>query len=629
MANDMKIGYAKLHEFQVLASPEMICYQTLTDPEYDPILNIIVLHSDLDLVRFHEHELEHHYAALQVNLETFLSTLIDLCRSDEEMRLILIQKEGYVGVNHVYPRLMLAIRMNRYEFVTHPHCQRMVYMLWAGKQWPEWKFHSGLWKFGYIILRTIFLPFVSIWLYFDSCSSKSAFLQAPVNRFINEVGSDVYFLILLAIEATSLTGKSDANIHNTPNKTTEILIMIFFFGHFVETIKHFLDSPKTFFINRWNCFESLICFVYLVTFTCWGITWYTEWVEPTPTQVERLWWNFYDPVVLGETCFAAGLVLWYGSFLRFLQIHSTLGPLQLKLTSILGEIFVFLFFFIAAIFAFAHSLYFIYNPLIPVGETQSSHYSNYLETFYTVLSGLLRKVDPEIFEQGGHHIGEAVGKFLWMVYYLIGTSILVLMFLAYAVFRFRDDNDDIIWKWNRTKVWIYYTTQVPAPSPINLIPTISGTIKFVKKLINKGKRGKLCTMLPCCRNSSEESAERKSIRQNRYRRFTTELVQRYLRSKLIANPPAPAAASGIPPGTANQIKNLKAALEGALRVASKRASATSSFQRNEKESIASNNGRKHRSSSNFNLAWTLKAKPVPSPIRQDFTPQKLSSSNLK
>ncbi|CAG7784944.1 unnamed protein product [Allacma fusca] len=631
VANDMKIGYAKLHEYQVLASAEMICYKTVNDPKFDPILQIMTLHSDLDKVRFHEHELEHHYADLQISLEKFLKTLLDLCRTADEMRSVLIQREGYVGPEHKYPRLLLAIQKKRYEFVTHSHCQRMVYMLWAGDHWPEWKYHSNLWKFFHIMIRCIFLPFICAWIYFDSCSGTAKFLRAPVNRFINDIGSGICFMLLLGYEATSLTDKSIGNLHNTPSRNIELLIIIFVLGHLVETFKHFRRSPKTsFFKDRWNCFETLICFVYLATFACWGVTWYTEWIEPTPIQIKRLWWTFYDPVVLGETWLATGIVLYYGSFLRFLQIHAVLGPLQLKLTSLFGEIFVFFFFFIAAAFSFAHSLYFIYNPLIRVDEMDTSHYSTYLSTLYTVLIGMLRKVDSEIFEQEGMHIGEALGKFLWMVYYLLGTTVLVLMFLAFAVFRFREGDDDMIWKWNRTKVWIYYSTQNAEPTPFNLLPSVSRFVRYWRRLRKRRITNQKCCSWNTCWHTEDttETPEKKTDRLVHYRNLTIELVQRYLRSKIIASPPPPAAAPEGPIVTTDKIKTLKRTLQETLQLNSKLGSSTASLH--SVRSVSSFKGPRlpTRSTSRFNLGWTMNAKPAPSPMKRDFTPQTRSSGSL-
>ncbi|CAG7823646.1 unnamed protein product [Allacma fusca] len=540
-ASDMHVAYAKLHEYQTLTSPEMICYRTNTEPDFDPILETIKLTEILDVLHAQEHELSLQYAELQKRVSDFLKSMLDECKTTEKMKLLLMQKDGYHGRNDKYPRLMLAIEKKRYEFVTHAHCQKMMYMQWAGDRWPEWRLYSGLWKALHMLFRFIFMPLICIWLYFDFYSMKAKFFRAPVNRFIQDMIAYLYFMILLAFEAVLLTLKKNADIHNTPCKPAEILIITFVCGHMFGMAKQFLLTPKSFFKVRWNYYEFLIYIVFLATFVCWGSTWYQEYVDPTPEGFPRTQWVTYDPLVLGQALYSCAIVLSYGRFMRFFQINYWIGPLQITFANLIEDISVFFFFFVVIVLSFASSIYFLYNPLVPDDEMETSHYSSYMSTLYAVFWGLLGLADAEAFEYEGDHVSETAGKFLWMIYHLVGTTMLMNMFTGYlgSTLEGISSNVDATWKWNRAKVWVYYSRQTVLPSPFNLLPSFYNCCNCFKWLAHLRSRNKkhmmMCSLDACCYMEVRETQTTKSNRAIRYSNLMRELVQRYLRSKVVSN----------------------------------------------------------------------------------------------
>ena len=165
----------------------------------------------------------------------------------------------------------------------------------------------------------------------------------------------------------------------------EVLIILFVMGHLVNLFRHFLIAPKAFFFVRWNWYEIITILFFLTTFGFWITTWYNEVnivcttsvdvkrfqlgfyckcsfqfilvtmqnVSPMPKGIPRTHWPYYDSVLCGQAAYAFALVFAYGKFMRFFQMNSITGPMQITMGEMVEDVAVFVFFFAIVMLSFA------------------------------------------------------------------------------------------------------------------------------------------------------------------------------------------------------------------------------------------------------------------------------------
>lgn len=86
-------------------------------------------------------------------------------------------------------------------------------------------------------------------------------------------------------------------------------------------------------VYLYDCWQFVLVFRYdlimigsfTATFSCWLWSYLT--IEEEDYDMERKFWNPYDPTLIGEGLMAFSTVLAFGRILYILQVHHNLGPL--------------------------------------------------------------------------------------------------------------------------------------------------------------------------------------------------------------------------------------------------------------------------------------------------------------
>ena len=68
--------------------------------------------------------------------------------------------------------------------------------------------------------------------------------------------------------------------------------------------------------------------------------------------LERQYWKFYDPLMIADAFLALGTIMACGRLLRYVQLHSTIGPIQIALGKMIMNIFNFVLFFVVVMSSF-------------------------------------------------------------------------------------------------------------------------------------------------------------------------------------------------------------------------------------------------------------------------------------
>ncbi|ESO05324.1 hypothetical protein HELRODRAFT_191443 [Helobdella robusta] len=284
-------------------------------------------------------------------------------------------------------------------------------------------------------------------------------------------------------------------------------------------------------------------------------------------KASRFDWRPDDPEIVSDVLFAAANVLSIARTTSMMPAFEVLGPLQISLGRMLGDISRFLVLFTLVLFAFMvglHNLYWYYGFQTYVGKEGDNkiHYSTVafqglprtLQSLFWSMFGLVPVESVEVkypgkWESseyhnnfpGGNHttsLVEQVGMYLFALYHVTVIIVLTNMLIAMMSHSFEaiQGDCDVEWKFARTKLWMNYIDHGSTlPVPFNVVPTI----KTLKYFIGWSSRIKAYLLDYRCRKKKNLEVERVNdsctsdddstgIYLNTYSDILQRLVRRYL-----------------------------------------------------------------------------------------------------
>ncbi|XP_038052575.1 short transient receptor potential channel 3-like [Patiria miniata] len=204
---------------------------------------------------------------------------------------------------------------------------------------------------------------------------------------------------------------------------------------------------------------------------------------------DRHVWNDDDPILLAEALFAIANVLSFSRMSYVLPVSEFLGPLQISLGRMLGDIVRFGVVFGVVFMAFFCSLYNLYWSYEPEQDEDGCAvkkagfgFGTFDHTFLTLfwaLFGLAQPDDPNIpnsqaYGQNGHRLTAFVGTLLFSVYFVVMGLVMLNMLIAMMSNSFQEieSDQDVEWKFARSQLWLsYFERGATLPIPFNLIPS--------------------------------------------------------------------------------------------------------------------------------------------------------------
>ncbi|XP_074649130.1 short transient receptor potential channel 7-like [Tubulanus polymorphus] len=232
-------------------------------------------------------------------------------------------------------------------------------------------------------------------------------------------------------------------------------------------------------------------------------------------EASRFTWKANDPEIISDILFAVANVFSFARTTYLMPAFEVLGPLQISFARMIGDITRFMVLFILVLFAFMvglHNLYWYYGTqeirvnvddgtksMIPASEAFEGLKHTLYSLFWSMFGQVPISSIPVRHPQARHgvnessqdqvepkyndgmpdtlsstYIVEAVGMFLFAIYHVIITIVLVNMLIAMMSHSFEDiqGDCDVEWKFARTKLWMNYIEDGSTlPAPFNMVPT--------------------------------------------------------------------------------------------------------------------------------------------------------------
>ncbi|CAG5122394.1 unnamed protein product, partial [Candidula unifasciata] len=250
-------------------------------------------------------------------------------------------------------------------------------------------------------------------------------------------------------------------------------------------------------------------------------------------EASRFQWDQYDPEIVSDVLFAIANVISFARTTQLMPAFEVLGPLQISLGRMIGDITRFMVLFTLVLFAFMvglHNLYWYYGAqkikmvvngqLVAVNAAKA--FEGLQQTFFSLFWSMFGQVSinditinhPK--RDGGEHyhkprhcmtmdgersklycadgpftdgeknesdspqmvnstaLVETVGMYLFGIYHVVIIIVLINMLIAMMSHSFEDiqTDCDVEWKFARTKLWLNYMDDGSTlPVPFNMIPT--------------------------------------------------------------------------------------------------------------------------------------------------------------
>ncbi|CAL8109973.1 unnamed protein product [Orchesella dallaii] len=563
---DMSRVHQRYNLFKALSQPEYICFMSMkikVDPVNYAIDKIIKIR---DII---ENDTAYHsmYSKFVEELEKFCMDILGCCRTSFETEIFLskMDTDEVERLPHQHPRLWYAVGLDLKSFVAHPFTQNIVYKLWVTDDWGDWDTYGTIYRVFNFVIRIVAFPLIALILFAGEDSKLARNLRSPLGRFLNYVGSYIFFLVLVFIQVVYPYQRCNdvepyykidddtCKKRGPPNIGTEWLLVVYVLSYCGSMLKR--QSVSWYWSINWNWFD--LCFVlsFIGTFTCWGLAWiWTQMPENEPfiSAVDRHLWSPYSPEILGECFLSIATMFAIGRLLRFLQIFSEIGPLQVgvgKQMVAYGGVSVM---YMLLLFTFVSALLAIYVPykdytgLDPLKHPakQDSRYSDPTTLFHNLFDYLIfpdplgdlltwdTKINETVVEEVHHWHSQACGKIIVIGYHFIAFLMMHCMLLGYFAQTMGEimKDADRVWKFTRTQLYLTHVKDTILPPPFNLIPTLKtfGTALKYLTLIGRSEDPKAgCSFRQCCYITDSKKITKWRRRSVEYRRLIVELILRY------------------------------------------------------------------------------------------------------
>ncbi|XP_078384585.1 short transient receptor potential channel 3-like [Oculina patagonica] len=549
----LKDSLVKLNTYRALASPLYISHLFLHESKHwglrkaehsasDPLFRSIVLKKKLRELAVSEAEFRDEYRALSVQCENFAIQLLDECRNIEEIAAVMdmpelekIKEDSHLKVKEQRLRVLnLAIKNQNIKFIAHPYSQVMlnsvVYKGTSG--WHQLSFPA---KVVLAMLYTLVMPLCMLGYMLTPTNRITKKLDIPLFKLMSQASSVLWFLVLVTMSA--FQDKYDSFLRLSP---LTVLIGIWVIGITVQEVKQALHQGKErYFSEWWHLAVIPMIMSYIIAAVLWIVGYAFiasdsgEWTVHVRQLVGSTSLAPYHLLLLSNSFYSFALVLTFFEASHVLQVNSTLGPLHLSLMNMGKDIMKFFVLFGLNVCAFALAMRKLYSQYVQTStqvtenNSTTNHAFERIEgTFATLFWALFGHVEMSNFDTPENaQITEVTGHLLFALYSL--ASVLVALNLLIAMlsntYKKVSEEKDIKFKFARTRVWMYYVSEISVlPPPFNLFP-VEKAVMGVHWLARRYNWIRKCLG----RFESEPISTRIKTNEKRRRAVIKNLIHRY------------------------------------------------------------------------------------------------------
>ncbi|XP_046748257.1 transient receptor potential protein [Diprion similis] len=526
--DSLRHSQSRINAYRALTSSSLIALSSR-----DPLLTAFELSWELRRLSRMEQEFRSEYNEMRELCQTFATSLLDHARTSHELEVMLnynpTGENWEPGERQTLDRLKLAIKYKQKQFVAHPNVQQLLAAIWYDGL-PGFRRKSMI---GQLIevgkLGAMFPVYSSIYMMAPT-SKMGLFMKKPFVKFICHSSSYAFFLMLLGMAsqrveylAIELFGnawmreilagwkrRERGCIPGFVESGVIIYIISLLFG---EMKSLWSDGLLEYVSDLWNIVDFVQNVFYVIwislRLTAWFVVQREYWSGSDPWY-PRDQWDAFDPMLLSEGAFAAGMIFSFLKLVHIFSVNPHLGPLQISLGRMIIDIIKFFFIYTLVLFAFGcgmNQLMWYYADLekmkcyhlpsgLPDFDNQEKacsiwrRFANLFETSQSLFWASFGMVDLMSFDLTGiKSFTRFWALLMFGSYSVINVIVLLNMLIAmmsnsYQIISERADTE---WKFARSHLWMsYFEEGDTVPPPFNMIPTS----KSFNKVLACGNKGR-------------------------------------------------------------------------------------------------------------------------------------------
>ncbi|CAK9797380.1 Transient receptor potential protein [Anthophora plagiata] len=513
--DSLRHSQARINAYRALTSPSLIALSSR-----DPLLTAFELSWELRRLSRMEQEFRFEYNEMRELVQNFATSLLDHARTSLELEVMLNYnphgENWEPGERQTLDRLKLAIKYKQKQFVAHPNVQQLLAAIWYDGL-PGFRRKSMIGQFIEIGKLGAMFPVYSTIYMLSPTSPMGLFMKKPFVKFICHSSSYAFFLMLLGmasqrIEYLVIELFGNAWMHEIlagwkrrergciPGFVESGVIIYVISLVMGEMRSLWSDGLLEYISDLWNIVDFIQNMFYVIwvtlRLTAWIIVQREYWSGSDPWY-PRDQWHAFDPMLLSEGAFAAGMIFSFLKLVHIFSVNPHLGPLQISLGRMIIDIIKFFFIYTLVLFAFGcgmNQLMWYYADLekqkcysikdfpdLPDFDNQEKacsiwrRFANLFETSQSLFWASFGMIDLMSFDLTGiKSFTRFWALLMFGSYSVINVIVLLNMLIAmmsnsYQIISERADTE---WKFARSHLWMsYFEDGDTVPPPFNMVPT--------------------------------------------------------------------------------------------------------------------------------------------------------------
>ncbi|XP_053678786.1 transient receptor potential protein [Anopheles nili] len=521
--DSLRHSQSRINAYKALSSSSLIALSSK-----DPISTAFHLSWELRRLSRMETEFRAEYTQMRLAVQEFATALLDHARTSNELEIMLNYSPGAVdnwepGERQTLERLKLALNHKQKMFVAHPNVQQLLAAIWY-EGLPGFRRKSIVGQIMQVAKLGTMFPVYSMIYMIAPNSEMGLFMKKPFVKFIVHSASYAFFLMLLggasqrveylAIEwfgpdwAQDILAEWKRKERGSLPGMFECLVILYIISLIWHEMKSLWnDGLMEYVSDLWNIVDFISNTFYIVWMSLRFTSWYTVWRDAKAglnPWYPREQWDPFDPMLLSEGAFAAGMIFSFLKLVHIFSINPHLGPLQVSLGRMIIDIIKFFFIYTLVLFAFGcglNQLLWYYAVLeknkcyhLPSGLPDFDNnekacaiwrrFANLFETSQSLFWASFGLVDLMAFELSGIKSFTRFWALLMFGSYSV-INIIVLLNMLIAMmsnsYQIISERSDTEWKFARSRLWMsYFEDGDTLPPPFNLFPSIKNFTNICK-----------------------------------------------------------------------------------------------------------------------------------------------------
>ncbi|XP_053616411.1 transient receptor potential protein isoform X2 [Plodia interpunctella] len=557
--DSLRHSQARINAYRALTSPSLIALSSA-----DPLLTAFQLSWELGRLSRMETEFRVEYKALRTQCQEFATSLLDHTRTSRELEIMLNYNPWDTdswepGERQTLGRLKLAIKYKQKMFVAHPNVQQLLGAIWY-EGLPGFKRKNIVGQCIQVAKLGVMFPVYCTIYMLAPNSEYGRFMKKPFVKFICHSTSYMLFLTLLSLASQraeylvlewsgvrwlqQLVEFWKEHERGSLPGLIEFTVVVYIASLIWAEIRALWSGGITEYISDlWNIVDFITNMFYIAWISLRISSWYIvqrDFKNGLDPWYPRERWDSYDPMLLSEGAFAAGMIFSFLKLVHIFSINPYLGPLQVSLGRMILDIIKFFFVYMLVLFAFGCGLnqlmwyyaeleknkcYHTHNGLPDFDNQERActiwrRYANLFETSQSLFWASFGLVDLTTFELTGIKSFTRFWALLTFGSYSV-INIIVLLNMLIAMmsnsYQIISERADTEWKFARSNLWMsYFEDGDTVPPPFNIIPTPKHIVCWIKHCFSNRDRGSII-------NKSREKArqQHEAVMRVLVRRYVT------------------------------------------------------------------------------------------------------------